>query len=71
MDFDARADGSKVAYRTVRAGRRILEHRGIQPQHAARHRVFGVAVFELDRLRHDARGSRRGTPASTAAGSRP
>ena len=29
MDFDARADGSKVAYRTVRAGRNELWERSL------------------------------------------
>src|ERR1700744_5399695 len=30
-----------------------LEHRCVQAQHAARHRVFGVTVFEFDRFLED------------------
>ena len=31
----------------------FLEHRRVEPRHAARHRVFGVAVLQIDRLAHD------------------
>ena len=31
----------------------LLEHRRIQPQHAARHGVFGVGVFQFDALPED------------------
>ena len=32
----------------------VFEHRRVQAEHAARHRVLGIPVFQLDRLLEDA-----------------
>ena len=74
VDFDARADGSKVAYRTVRAGRNELWERSISRRTGAAAAVeHGLATRETAAGLRTARGSRsrvvrRGTTAHRGRG---